>query len=124
MKSINVRFTTKTYQRDKLTVWNAMEGTADETRLPDKLSVTQTVRTDLRRNGATHVTEGNGFFTGIIPIGKGIYYGDHYADKKSSLVAVKLSLDGEHMTVYYFRNFNKRSHRLRAAFLHDFFNKL
>jgi hypothetical protein len=124
MKLINVRFTTKTYQRDKLTVWNAMQGTADETRLPDKLTVTKPQRADFRRNGATHIFEGVGFFTGVRPIGNGICYGDHYADKKSSLVAFTVNRETEVMTVFYFRNFNKRSHGLRAAFLHDFFNKL
>jgi hypothetical protein len=122
IKPIDVRFSRTVYIRTKKTVWVRRNEITNENRLPDKITITETYRDDLRRNGATHVLEGNGILTGIVPMEDGRYFGNHHFDGKRSLTGIRFNAGFDELEVFYFKNFYKQNRAERVKFLLNFFN--
>jgi hypothetical protein len=103
-------------------------------KLPFDLKIEPTQEERIKKQGAESIITGRfekgqrTFFTGLVPIEKNIFEGNHFeiykGQKKLSLIIFKLSDDYSNLIVYFFNHYYKENRIQRTQFCQSFLNYL
>lgn len=96
-----------------------LELKVEETRKPDQIHSKLICRGRIK-NGKYL------FFTGLLPVGGAVYFGDHYhptEKQKNSFIIFRFSNNNQVLTIHYFNHFKVYPNK-RAKFISEFLKRL